>query len=199
MRNGWILLPGLLAVSGVYAVYHFNTYTWISERDFNENLALFLVPMIVLVLTAKSVLSKDPLMTYLAVLALVFLVRELDDTFFTLFGRTYVFESKKLVEFLLVGMCLWAFVWQEQLFNSLNRFAILKISIFGVLWTYFFSQVIARRVFRGILPNEGLLHVPLEETTETAGHLFFLIFACCCFFVIPNKGEVSTMSKNVDD
>ena len=143
--------------------------------------------MILLVLMAKSFISRDPLMIYLALLALVFLVRELDDISFTFFGSSYTFKSKKLVDLLLVLMGLWGLGWHEKLFGSLNRFIVVKISLFGVLWTYFFSQAIARRAFRSVLPNERLLHVPLEETVETAAHLFFLVFAIYCFYFIPNR------------
>ena len=187
IKNCWILLPGMIAVLLVYAVHHFNVCTWLLNKAFLENLALWLLPMILLVLMAKSFISRDPLMIYLAVLALVFFVRELDDTLLTFFGSSYTVKSKKLVDLLLVVMGLWGLGWHEKLFGSLNRFMMVKISIFGVLWTYFFSQAIARRAFRSVLPNEQLLHVPLEETVETAAHLFFFVFALCCFYFIPNK------------
>lgn len=186
IKNCWILLPGMIAVLLVYVFHHFNVCTGLLDKDFLEHLALWLLPMILLVLMAKSFMSRDPLMIYLAVLALVFFVRELDDTPLTLFGSSFTFKSKKAVDLLLVAMGLWGLVWHEKLFGSLNRFMMVKISIFGVLWTYVFSQMIARRAFRGILPNERLLHVPMEETVETAAHLFFLVFALCCFYFIPN-------------
>lgn len=198
IKNCWILLPGMIAVLLVYAVHHFNIYTWLTNKGFLENLALWLVSMIFLVLMTKSFISRDPLMIYLAVLALVFLVRELDDTLLTFFGSSYTFKSKKLVDLLLVVMGLWGLGWHEKLFGSLNRFMIVKISIFGVLWTYLFSQLIARRVFRDVLPNERLLHVPLEETAETAAHLFFLVFALCCFYFIPNRKKDGLLRVNPD-
>ena len=190
-KNCWILFPGLIAVLLVYVVYHFNICTWLLSRDFHENLALWLLPMILVVFIAKSFLTRDSLMIYLTVLSLVFLVRELDDTVLTIFGDTYLVESKKVVDILLVGMGLWALKWHKKLLGSLNRSMMLKVSFFGVLWTYLFSQLIARRVFRGILPNERLLHVSMEETAETASHLFFLVFALCCFFFIPNRRSTS--------
>ena len=115
-------------------------------------------------------------MIYLSVLALVFFVREINRTDITIFGEPYLFKSKKPVDLLLVGMGLWAFGWHEKLFECLNLSRILKVSLFGVLWTYLFSQLIARRVFGGIFPEESLLYIPMEETVETATHLFLLIF-----------------------
>ena len=126
-------------------------------------------------------------MIFLTILALVFFIRELNSTVITFFGSSYLFKSKKLVDCLLVGMGIWAFVWHEKLFTCLNRSIMLKVSLFGVLWTYLFSQLIARRVFRDILPNERLLHIPLEETAETFAHLFFLIFSLFCFLYYINK------------
>jgi hypothetical protein len=187
IKNCWVLLPGLITLLSVYAVHHLNIYPWLITRNFNESFAPWLVLVILAILLTKSFVSRDPLIIYLSVLALVFLVRELDETVLTVFGSTYLFRSKKLVDLLLVGMGLWAFGWHEKLFACLNRSMIQKVSLFGVLWTYLFSQLIARRVFRGIFPNESLLHIPMEETVETAAHLFFLIFVLFCLFFMPNK------------
>jgi hypothetical protein len=189
IKNFWILLPSLIPLLLVYAVHHFNIYPWIITRDFNESFAPLLVSVILVILLTKSFISRDPLMIYLSVLALVFLVRELDETVLTVFGSTYLFRSKKLVDLLLVGMGLWAFGWHEKLFACLNRSMMQKVSLFGVLWTYLFSQLIAHRVFRGVFPNESLLHVPMEETAETAAHLFLLIFVIFCLFFIPNRKQ----------
>ena len=167
IKNFWILLPSLIPLLLVYAVHHFNIYSWIITRDFNENIALWLVSMILVILLTNSLISRDSLIIYLTVLALVFLIRELNDTVLTFFGSSYLFKTKKLVDCLLVGMVIWAFGWHEKLFACLNRSIMLKVSLFGVMWTYLFSQLIARRVFRGILPNERLLHIPMEETLTT--------------------------------
>jgi hypothetical protein len=181
-KNCWILLPGFLAIVLVYAVHHFNVYPWIATKLFHENLAPWLVLTVFMILLTAIFISREPLMIYLAVLALVFLVRELDHTVFTAFSAEYLFKSKDLLYFLLIGMGLWAWGWHEKLFASLNRAIFLKVLFFGVLWTYFFSQLIARRWFKGILPDEELLHIPLEETAETAAHLFFIVYALVCLF-----------------
>jgi hypothetical protein len=183
-------LPGLIALLSVYAVHHLNIYPWLITREFNESFAPLLVLVILAILLTKSFTSREPLIIYLAVLALVFFIREINDTVITIFGDTYLFKSKKLVDLLLVGMGLWAFAWHEKLFACLNRSMMQKITLFGVLWTYLFSQLIARRVFRGVFPNESLLHIPMEETAETAAHLFFLIFVLFCLFFMPNRKAV---------
>ena len=200
MKNWWILLPGLCAVVLVYAVNHFNIYPWLISKIFHEGFAPWLVGAIFLILLTTSLISRDSLMIFLAVLALVFLVRELNDTTFFIFGGEYLFKSKKLVDCLLVGMGLWAIGWHEKLFACFNRSILLKVLLTGSLWTYFFSQLIARRVFRGIVPDERLLHVPLEETVETAAHLFFLVYALFCLacFITRKAARVQTVSPVVE-
>jgi hypothetical protein len=203
IKNSWILLPGFLAVILVYAVNHFDIYPWFITKNFHEGLAPLLVGAIFLILLIRSLISRDSLMIFLAVLALVFLVREFNATTFFLFGVEYLFKSKKLVDCLLVGMGLWAYGWHEKIFVCLNRSIPLKVLLAGMLWTYLFSQLIARRVFRDILPNERLLHIPLEETAETAAHLFFLFCAFFCFFFykFPNAVSIQTFapSKKLED
>ena len=187
LKNLWILLPSLIAILSVYTVHYLNIYSWFITRNFHESFAPLLVLVILGLLLLKSFSSKDPLMIYLSVLSLVFFVREINNTEITIFGNSYLFKSKKLVDILLVGMGLWAYCWHEKLFVCLNRSMLQKVSLFGVMWTYLFSQLIARRVFRGVLPGESLLHVSMEETAETAAHLFFLIFVIFCLFFVPDK------------
>ena len=200
IRNSWILLPGILAVVMVYAVHYFNIYPWLATKAFHEDCAPWLVLAIFVVLLIKSLSSRNPLVIFLAVLALVFLVRELDHTVFTVFGEEYLFKSKRLLGFLLVAMGLWALGWHEKLFACLNSSILLKVSLAGVFWTYLFSQRIARRVFRDILPEERLLHVPLEEIVETASHLFFLAFAVFCLFYFRTRetAQVQRIPPAVD-
>jgi hypothetical protein len=182
-KNCWILLPGLCAVLLVYIAHYSNLSPQLTARTLNESFAPWVVLIIFFILLSKSLISRDSLMIYLTVLAAVFLVRELNDTVFTVFGGEHLFKSKKLVDCLLVGMVLWAFGWHERLFSSLNRSVQLKVLLAGMLWTYLLSQLIARRVFRDVLPNEQLLHISLEETAETAAHLFFLGLAFFCLFL----------------
>ena len=129
IKNCWILLPSLIAVLLVYAVHHLNIYPWLITRDFNENIALYLVSMIFVILLTKSFISRDLLMIFLTILALVFFIREFHDTVFTFFGNSYQFETKKLVYCLLVGIGIWAFGWREKLFTCLNRSIMLKVSL----------------------------------------------------------------------
>ena len=40
---------------------------------------------------------------------------------------------------------------------------------------YILSQLVGRRVFAGVLPNEQLIQDPLEETLESLGHLMLYL------------------------
>lgn len=189
LKNSWLLLPG---VAGILLVYVLQGTGWLPvllERDFHENLALGIMPVIVMVLFVKGATSRDSLVIYLAGLALIFLVRELDDTALSVLGGVYKVKTKKLVELLLLGLVLWGVYWQDRLFASLNRFVSLKIALFGMFWTYFLSQLIARRAFRHILPSENLLNVAFEETGETIAHLIFLVVAICLCRIVPRRRE----------
>ena len=195
VKNCWILLPGFLTISLVYAVHYFGICLWLTTKIFNENLAPWLLLVVLLIFLTTSLRSRDSLMIYLTVLALIFLIRELNATVFTIFGGEYQFESKKLAYCLLVGMVVWAIGWHEKLFTCCNRSIALKVLITGVLWTYLFSQLIARRVFKGILPGENLLHIPMEETAETAAHLFFLVFALVCLFYYRTRKSTQVQTS----
>ena len=76
----------------------------------------------------------------------------------------------------LAAISLWAWYWRERLSVPFNRGPLrpLLLSSFAV---YIFSQLIARRIFRGILPDEARLHIPLEEVAENVGHLVLLATA----------------------
>ncbi len=196
IKNSWIFLPGLISILLVYGVHNYNEDAWILTRGCLEPLAIWLVPIFLIVLVSKAIISKNHLMIYLAVLALIFLVRELDDTTYTFMEMSGTFKSKKPVNVILCGMALWGIGWHEKIFVTLNRYMSIKIALFGVLWTYFLSQLIARRAFRDVFPYESLVNVSLEEMTETAAHLFFIFFAFLSFYILPNKREDVASQNN---
>ena len=66
--------------------------------------------------------------------------------------------------------------WREALIGELSRDWRLTW-IMGAAWAYFLSQFVARRALRGILPLEEELHIPIEETLETAAHVMLLLTA----------------------
>ena len=101
-------MPGFFAISLVYAVHYFGISPGLTTKIFHESFAPWLVSVVFLIFLTTSLLSRDALVLYLSVLTLVFLIRELNSTVLTAFGGEYLFKSKKLVDYLLVGMALWA-------------------------------------------------------------------------------------------
>jgi len=183
LNNCWLWVPGLSGITLVYLAQSINPQSVLLQRGFHETIAPYLVASIVLLLVVRSIMTRDELIIYLTLLAIVFLIRELDDTAIHVFGGTIELKTKKLVSVLLAGMAIWALVWQKRLFECLNRHKVFKLLLSGMLFSYFFSQVIARRAFRHVLPNEKLLHIAMEETTETLSHLFFLGIAIGSYFL----------------
>ncbi len=189
IKNSWILLPSILGVVSVMSWFCIK-----GEVDYNfyffnkpnlEITALCLIGITAFVLLIKSIIVKNSLIIILCSIALSFLVRELDDTDFIINNL----KTKKIIYVLLFVILVWCTFWQERLFSVLNKFRMIKISISGMVWTYVFSQIIARRAFRGILLNEKNLHVYYEEVTENLAHIFFLFVAIlCCIYL---KKEIS--------
>ncbi len=167
----------------VYLVYSLNSQAFLLQREFHETIAPYMVASIVFLLVIRSIITSDKLIIYLTLLAIVFFIRELDDTAVQLFGVTTEMKTKKLVSVLLVGMAILGIVWQKVLFACLNSHKFFKLLLSGMLFSYFFSQVIARRAFRHVLPNEKVLHIAMEETSETLSHLLFLGIAVCSYSI----------------
>jgi len=179
LNNCWLWIPGLSGIILVYLVYSLNSQSILLQRDFHETIAPYLVASIAFLLVIRSIITRDKLIIYLTLLAVVFLIRELDDTAAQLFGVDTEIKTKKLVSVLLVGMAVLGIIWQRMLFACLNSHRFFKLLLSGMLFSYFFSQVIARRAFRHVLPNEKILHIAMEETSETLSHLLFLGIAVC--------------------
>lgn len=182
-----MLVPCAAALAVVYVAHAFEADQTLLAKNGLEALALWLVSVTLAILACKAIISRDALVIYLAVLCLVFLVRELHKTQFTWDDTVYLFRSKKLVSVLLIGMIIWGIGWHEKIVATLNRVNRLNAMVAGVFIAYVFSQVIARRAFRHVLPNEDALHIPLEETAETAAHVAFLCLAVYCAFAVSNR------------
>ncbi len=195
LKSSWIWVPGLSGIILVYFLRALDLFPYLLTRTFHEKIAPWIVVAIVFILIIRSIMSKDELIIYLMVLACVFLIRELDDTVFDFYGYLFELKTKNLVSFLLIAMGTWGYLWRKKLFFCLNREILFKLMISGMLFSYFFSQVIARRAFRHVLPDEKLLHIPMEEMTETISHLFFLTVAVCSYFIYKSYRELAENGK----
>ena len=115
-----------------------------------------------MVYLARAIYTRNRLCVLLAVLAGVFVVREIHFP-----------GVKKPVYAALIALCVWAVLWRKQLAEPLREWRHTSWLI-ATAGAYFLSQVIARRAFRGI-PGEQEIHRSLEEWAETVAHLMFII------------------------
>jgi len=161
--------PLLLAFAGIAMVYIADAagWHWILVKSTHELIAPPLLGFVVIVLIVRRVREKDPVFAVLAVLAFVFLIREIH------FRHT----TKPTYVVLAMWVC-WVWFRRRQLLPALDR-GRLKPWLFATGAAYVLSQVIAQRFFKyvPILPREHELHIALEETSETFAHIMLLITA----------------------
>ena len=102
-------------------------------------------------------------------------------------------------------MLIWILLRKKQIWTSIRHAKLFQISLVGTAFTYFFSILIARRVFSldhlAMLPNEANVHVASEEVLENIAHLFLAFSGIVAFFSInkqhrkhAKKAEVQPLS-----
>lgn len=159
--NGWHFLPGPLTVVLIIMADRIGM-AFLRTRWFHEPLALVLTGVAVLLCLAHLKKHGGALFVIL--------------TFFTfnLFCREIHFEGTDITIYAaLIITPLWAWFWLDRIDDVFENKPF--VSLFtATLFTYFLSQLIARRVFRGI-PGESELHIALEEAVETAAHIMLIV------------------------
>lgn len=167
-QHHWLLWPGLLAVGPVVIglLYLAQAQHWSgAEKRINELYAVCILGLVFTLLIARSAWQRSLLYLLLAGFALAAWLREIHfewtDT------GVYVFLL------VLIGLAWW---WRERL-KPMAQAGIFLPWFKGTLAAYFLSVLIARRVFRDLLPNEELMHVPLEEVMENVAHSMLLVTA----------------------
>ncbi len=159
--NGWHFLPGPVTV---LLIVFADAVGWdfLLSKSFHEYLALLLTGIAVLLCIAHYKIHGGYLFIIL--------------TFFTvnLFCREIHFSGTDITIYLALFITpVWAWLWLDRIGEVFEDKPFLSIFT-ATLFTYFLSQLIARRVFRGI-PGEDILHVPLEEAVETTAHILLII------------------------
>jgi len=192
-KNLWIYLPSIIAVASVYVAYAYNA-EWFLGKGGEETLALILMGGTISLLFVATLKFRNIASLFLLVLAVNFLIRELDKTPITLPGiETFVMRTKSYIYIALGVMAAWG-IWQEKkIIAFFYEFPLTKIMFLGVFSSYFISQLIARRLFKHIpiLPNEHEYHIAFEEITENAAHIFFLVLASVILWYAFRKSKPS--------
>ncbi len=175
-KGCWVFLPGILGVSFVY-IANWRGWEGAIAKDPHETLAIILLVIATSIFAFRVVAFRFPLDKILLALSAALLCREI-----------HFAGTKKGIYVAVVLIIIWAIFWRGRYFEGLRVPDLFKVSCFGLFWTYIFSQIIARRAFRGILPLEEELHVPFEEIVENIAHVFF-IYVGLLSFVIKRKAE----------
>jgi len=137
----------------------------------HEVLAIVLMSMTSLILLNAVRKSSSFVAKAMCALAVAFLCREIHFT-----------GTDKGVYVAAVLIAGWCFTRREVLLKELNDMPRLKLMLFTTGTTYLFALLVQRRAFKKVLPEaykylEKWIHIPLEEVSENAAHLCFLICA----------------------
>ena len=159
-----LIWPVVLAF--VYA--GFFAHSRLLSKGLNEVAAPVILGVAVLVMLARWLGERQPLILLLLVLDAIFLCRELH------------FEgTTKGVYVALFLLGIWTALWWRNIRDDLRRSTTTPYLLFGFM-TYVLSQAVARRAFRGILPLEAdfdVFRTGLEEVLENVAHLTMLFVA----------------------
>jgi hypothetical protein len=177
----WSLIPVLMGVGLVYYGHSqgSDTKTW---KGTCEVIALWLMGATTFLFLIRTILFRTSLDIVLLALSASFLCREIH------FVGTH---QGIYVAIAVIGV--WTWLWRDKLLEEVDGKKQLKVTMFCMCWSYFVAIVIQRRVFKEkrlpLLPNEELLHVPLEEVTENFSHAAFLLVGLVSFFFSKKKTE----------
>jgi hypothetical protein len=179
--NGWHFLPGPVTVL-LIVVADSVGWDFLLSKSLHEYSALALTGAAILLCIAHLRVHGGALFIIL--------------TFFTLnlFCREIHFAGTDITIYLALFLTpLWAWLWLDRIVDVFEDKRFLSIFT-STLFTYFLSQLIARRVFRGI-PGEDMLHVPLEEAVETTAHIMLII----SYSLASWKRSPNCVKKEIED
>ena len=175
----WCFLPGILGVFFVYWA-EANGYQTLILKKYHEQIAIGLMGAATVVFLMRAVFYRMEIDYILSVMSINFLCRELH------------FVGKDNAVVVVAGLVLiWVLLRKNQIWTSIRHAKLFHISLVGTAFTYFFSVLIARRVFSidhlALLPNEANVHVALEEVLENIAHLFLIFSGIVAFFSINKR------------
>ena len=171
--GAWSFFPVILGIGLTY---------WIDPQGVHrgavkghcEFIAICLMSLVVAVFLLRVIIYRMRTDIVMLILAIGFLCREIHFTGTS--AGVYVVAG-------IAGLLAW--IWRDDILDELDGKNQVKAAMFCMFWSYLVTLLIQRRVFKahriGILPDEDLLHIPLEEITENFAHLAFLAVAVIAF------------------
>ena len=181
VKGTWCFLPPILAVLFTY---------WAEDRGFqalilkeyHEPIAIGLMSVAVLLFLIRALTHQLEIDCILLVVSVNFLCREIHFT-----------GTDTAVVIISALVLIWVLIRKKHIWVSIESAGLFKISLCGTAFTYFFSVLIARRVFSvdnfSILPNEEFMYDRLEEVMENMAHLYLIFTAVVAFFSLSSKGR----------
>ena len=159
----WPVLLGFAAMLLVYIASWFHQRELLSKNS-NESIALILLGISIAGFLLQTVVFRSQFHLLMAIMCTA------------LFCREWHFLGSSEALYVTIAMLAFWAVKRKELFKRILAKDRLKIWMAATLATYVLSQLIARRVFRRLhLPWESQLHIHLEETVETTGHLMMIV------------------------
>jgi hypothetical protein len=162
LRAWWPVLLGPLMMAAVYIAWQLDRPGFYA-KSLHERLAMPILFVPLLVFSIGAIVRRCSYLGLMAALCIAFFCREWH------FKGT---SRGVYVALIIIGIL--AIRYRHDIAVRLKG-SRLKIWMIATMVTYALSQIIARRVFRHILPSEAIMHVPLEEVVETTAHLLLLI------------------------
>ena len=173
--NWWLLLiaPVVLAAAAVAAnMLGFGRSESGKCADWLEIFAPYLAATGLTVYAVRAVVTRKPLFLMLTFLAAAMLLREID------------WEHRGIIVWTHLGIyaafavvASWMVLCRKRIADTLkDRWYVSLVA--AAIWAFILSQLVARGVFDekrlAVIPNEGEIHLFLEEAVETAGHVLWI-------------------------
>jgi len=180
----WPFLIGPGAMAAVYVDQGVGDQVLFSRYS-NEIAALALLAIPLVLFLCQAAVFRSEFHLFMGVLCGAFFCREWH------FPGTDagIYTSLALLGF-------WAFRRKERLEATVGNGSF-RMWLWATFATYVLSQLIARRVFRYVaLPWEEQIHVPLEETVESAGHVMMIVASLVAWKVRPRRTDRPAVSAD---
>ena len=138
-------------------------------KRYSEPVSPPLLGMAAALLALRAWRTGNPLCAILAGLAVAFTCREIH------FAGTDIG-----IKVALAVLLVWTVLWRKRLAEPLRNITHVRWVAASAL-TYALCILVQKRVFKpkylGMIPNEGVIHITLEEGLELAAHLLLLLSA----------------------